>query len=63
MMRNARANIGRAELLLCPNLTVSKRSDAGGVLACGGKGSTRPILETIWAARQRRPTMIVDKRT
>jgi hypothetical protein len=26
MMRNAKANMGRAELLLCPNLTVSEQA-------------------------------------
>jgi hypothetical protein len=47
---------GRAELLLCPNLTTaSQRSEAG--------GKTRQNLATvvfmeIWAARQRRPTVV-----
>jgi hypothetical protein len=61
-MRNARANMGRAELLLCPSFTVSERSDAGGVLACGGKNIARPVLDAVWAARQRRPTAIVARR-
>jgi len=46
---------GRAELLLCPNLTASQRSEAGSKTR---QNLAAVVLMEFWAARQRRPTVV-----
>ncbi|MGB8367861.1 MAG: hypothetical protein ACLPYZ_04030 [Limisphaerales bacterium] len=53
MQNTQKKTKGRAELPLCPNLTGSKRNDAG---SRTGKNITSLVLAEIWAARQHRPT-------
>ena len=52
MQNTQKKTKGRAELPLCPNLTGSKRNDAG---SRTGKNITSLVLAEIWAARQHRP--------
>jgi len=49
-------NEGRAELPLCPNLTASERSDAGEITR---QNIASLVLVAVWAAQQRRPTLMV----
>jgi hypothetical protein len=52
-------NDGRANLPVCPNLTASKRSDAGGTMGYACQNIAPLVLLEVWAARQRRPTLVV----
>jgi hypothetical protein len=48
---------GGANLPVCPNLSASKRSDAGGTMGIRTRKNIAPlVLVEIWAAWQRRPT-------
>jgi hypothetical protein len=48
----------RQSLPVCPNRTVSKRSDAGGtILGYAHKNITPLVLVGVWAAQQHRPAL------
>ena len=50
-------------LPVCPNLTASQRSDAGGTILGYARQNIAPlVLVKVWAARQRRPTLVVVSR-
>jgi len=49
---------GRAELLLCPNLTASQYGEEGGKT---WQNPAAVVLMEIWAARQRRPTVVAHR--
>jgi hypothetical protein len=51
-------NDGRANLPVCPNLTASKRSNAGGTVGIRHENIAPLVLVEVWAARQRRPTLV-----
>jgi hypothetical protein len=44
----------------CPNLTTCKRSIAGGTMGIYARENIASlVLVEVWAARQRRPTLVV----
>jgi hypothetical protein len=54
-------NDGRANLPVCPNLTARQRSNAGGTMGIRTRQNIAPlVLVEVWAARQRRPTLVVS---
>jgi hypothetical protein len=55
-------NDGRANLPVCPNLTASKRSNAGETMWIRTQEHHSARSGGIWAARQRRPTLVVVPR-
>jgi hypothetical protein len=52
-------NDGRANLPVCPNLTASKRSNAAEPWGYARQNIAPLVLVEVWAARQRRPTLVV----
>ena len=52
---DTRTNEGRDDLPVVPNLSASERSDAGGN---AGQNIAPLVLADIWAAQQRRPTLV-----
>ena len=52
-------NDGRANLPVCPNLTASKRSNAGGTMGNAHENIAPLVLAEVWAERHLRPTGIL----
>jgi hypothetical protein len=57
--QSAPTNDGRANLPVCLNLTLGKRSDAGGTFLGYAHRNIAPlVLVEVWAAQQHRPILV-----